>query len=122
MPEPLIIHWDGRNLPPELARLASGRYIATPDDDLQDEPSQPFTALDNLQLGDSSAPAAVLIQLAQLAPIEEALTRAGIAYQVRGRRFYDRPEVRDAIGSLRRKPPTETGLQLGQQLSELFLQ
>ena len=36
---------------------------------------------------------------AQLAPIEEALTRAGVAYQVRGVRFYDRPEVAAAIAS-----------------------
>ena len=38
---------------------------------------------------------------AQLAPIEEALTRAGIAYQVRGVRFYDRPEVKAAIAAIR---------------------
>ena len=41
---------------------------------------------------------------AQLAPIEEALTRAGIAYVVRGLRFYDRPEVRGAVTALRRQP------------------
>ena len=38
---------------------------------------------------------------AQLAPIEEALTRAGIAYQVRGVRFYDRPEVKAALAAIR---------------------
>jgi DNA helicase-2/ATP-dependent DNA helicase PcrA len=48
---------------------------------------------------------AVLVRInAQLAPIEEALTRAGIAYQVRGVAFYDRPEVRGAVASLRRRP------------------
>ena len=44
---------------------------------------------------------------AQLASIEEALTRAGIAYQVRGVRFYDRPEVRGAVEALRRRPRLE---------------
>jgi DNA helicase-2/ATP-dependent DNA helicase PcrA len=67
------------------------------------------------RLGDGVAAAeiAVLVRTnAQLAQIEETLTRAGIAYQVRGMRFYDRPEVRAAIDSLRRRPPTETGFQL----------
>ena len=57
------------------------------------------------RLGEGIAPAeiAVLVRMnAQLAPIEEALTRAGVAYQVRGLRFYDRPEVRAALASLRR--------------------
>jgi DNA helicase-2/ATP-dependent DNA helicase PcrA len=61
------------------------------------------------RLRDGVAPAevAVLIRMnAQLAPIEETLTRAGIAYQVRGLRFYDRPEVKAAMVSLRRRPMT----------------
>ncbi|HET9613918.1 MAG TPA: ATP-dependent DNA helicase UvrD2, partial [Candidatus Limnocylindrales bacterium] len=46
---------------------------------------------------------AVLVRMnAQLEPVEAALTRAGIAYQVRGIRFYDRPEIKAAIASLRR--------------------
>jgi DNA helicase-2/ATP-dependent DNA helicase PcrA len=46
---------------------------------------------------------AVLVRMnAQLEPIEAALTTAGIAYQIRGVRFYDRPEVRGAISGLRR--------------------
>jgi DNA helicase-2/ATP-dependent DNA helicase PcrA len=46
---------------------------------------------------------AVLVRMnAQLEPIEAALTRAGVAYQVRGVRFYDRPEIRAAIASIRR--------------------
>lgn len=56
-------------------------------------------------VADGTAPAeiAVLVRMnAQLAPIEEALTRAAIAYQVRGIRFYDRPDVRGAIDLLRR--------------------
>ena len=60
------------------------------------------------RLRDGTVPSevAVLVRMnAQLAPIEEALTRAGIAYQVRGVRFYDRPEVKGALASLRRRPP-----------------
>jgi DNA helicase-2/ATP-dependent DNA helicase PcrA len=56
---------------------------------------------------------AVLVRLnGQLPPIEEALTRAGIAYQVRGLRFYDRPEVRAALVALRRPPIEERGIRL----------
>ena len=57
------------------------------------------------RLGEGIAPVeiAVLVRMnAQLAPIEEALTRAGVAYQVRGLRFYARPEVRAAMASLKR--------------------
>jgi DNA helicase-2/ATP-dependent DNA helicase PcrA len=67
------------------------------------------------RLGEGVAPAdvAVLVRMnAQLAPIEEALTRAGVAYQVRGMRFYDRPEVRSAVASLRRPPIDATGAAL----------
>jgi len=56
---------------------------------------------------------AVLVRMnAQLEPIEAALTRAGIAYQVRGIRFYDRPEIKAAIASLRRPGLEATGLAL----------
>jgi DNA helicase-2/ATP-dependent DNA helicase PcrA len=49
-----------------------------------------------------AAEVAILVRMnAQLAPIEEALTRAGIAYQVRGLRFYDRPEVKAALTTIR---------------------
>jgi DNA helicase-2/ATP-dependent DNA helicase PcrA len=56
-------------------------------------------------VADGVAPSeiAILVRMnAQLEPIEAGLTRAGIAYQVRGVRFYDRPEVKAAIASLRR--------------------
>ncbi len=53
--------------------------------------------------GTAPAEIAVLVRMnAQLAPIEAALTRAGIPYQVRGLAFYQRPEVRAALTSLRR--------------------
>jgi DNA helicase-2/ATP-dependent DNA helicase PcrA len=46
---------------------------------------------------------AVLIRLnAQTAPIEAALTRAGIPYRVRGQRFFERREVKAAIEAIRR--------------------
>ena len=46
---------------------------------------------------------AVLVRInAQLAPIEAALTTAGIAYVVRGGRFYERPDVRAAIRAIER--------------------
>ncbi len=61
-----------------------------------------------LQEGIAPAEIAVLVRMnAQLAAIEDALTRAGIAYQVRGLRFYDRPEVRGAMEALRRRPRLE---------------
>ena len=54
---------------------------------------------------DGIAPAeiAVLVRMnAQIEPIEAAMTKAGLPYQVRGVRFYDRPEVKGAIASIRR--------------------
>lgn len=56
---------------------------------------------------------AVLVRMhAQLPPIEAALTRAAIPYQVRGLRFYDRPDVRGAIDLVRRADLTATGTAL----------
>jgi DNA helicase-2/ATP-dependent DNA helicase PcrA len=58
---------------------------------------------DRIAAGTAPAEIAVLVRMnAQLAPVEERLTRAAIAYQVRGARFYDRPEVRSALVALRR--------------------
>ena len=60
--------------------------------------------------GVAASETAVLVRMnAQLAPIEEAFTRAGIGYQVRGRRFYDRADVRAAIDEIRRVPPERAG-------------
>ena len=74
------------------------------------------------RLGEGIAPSeiAVLVRMnAQLAPIEEALTRAGVAYVVRGLRFYDRPEVRGAVESLRRRPAIDaTGVRLTNAIKE----
>jgi DNA helicase-2/ATP-dependent DNA helicase PcrA len=56
-----------------------------------------------LAAGTAPAEIAVLVRTnAQLAPIEAALTRAGIGYRVRGLGFYRRPDVRAAIELIRR--------------------
>jgi ATP-dependent DNA helicase UvrD/PcrA len=53
--------------------------------------------------GVAAAEIAVLTRMnAQLEPIEDALTRAGIAYALRGQAFYERAEVRAAMAGLRR--------------------
>ncbi len=53
--------------------------------------------------GTAASEIAVLLRMnAQLAPIEAGLTRADIPYQVRGIRFFDRPEVKGAIDLVRR--------------------
>lgn len=53
---------------------------------------------------------AVLVRLnAQLPPIEDALRAADIPFRVRGQRFFERPEIREAVQLLRRRPPDATG-------------
>jgi DNA helicase-2/ATP-dependent DNA helicase PcrA len=64
---------------------------------------------------------AVLVRTnSQLPPIEEALTRAGIEYTVRGQRFYQRPEVRDARQVLRGAKLSETGPAMVDAVRGLF--
>jgi len=71
--------------------------------------------------GTPTAEIAVLVRInAQLAPIEAELTRAGIAYQVRGIRFFDRPDVRGAIDLVRRAGMTTTGLALRGEIRTLW--
>jgi len=55
-----------------------------------------------------------------LPPIEEALTRAAIEYTVRGQRFYQRREVRDARRLIGAANLTETGAALQVALRALF--
>ena len=56
---------------------------------------------------------AVLVRInAQLPPIEDALTRASIEYSVRGQRFYQRGEVREARQLLGRAHLEQTGAAL----------
>jgi len=58
---------------------------------------------DLVRAGIAPGEIAVLVRMnAQIEPVEAALTRVGIAFQVRGVRFYDRTEVKSAIASLRR--------------------
>ncbi len=66
-------------------------------------------------IADGTPPAeiAVLVRMnAQIPPIESALTRAGIGFRVRGRRFFERPEVRDALRLLGRLPASSAGREL----------
>ncbi|MEJ7752913.1 MAG: ATP-dependent DNA helicase UvrD2 [Candidatus Limnocylindrales bacterium] len=68
------------------------------------------------ELVDGGVPAreiAVLVRLnAQIAPIEAAFTRAGLPYQVRGQRFFERRDVRSAVEALRRVPSELVGEEL----------
>jgi DNA helicase-2/ATP-dependent DNA helicase PcrA len=60
--------------------------------------------------GTPPAEVAILVRMnAQIPPIEAALTKAGIAFRVRGQRFFARPEVRDAMRILRRVPAKARG-------------
>ena len=82
-----------------------------------------LTAWIRERLGEGIAPSeiAVLVRMnAQLAPIEAALTRAGIAYQVRGVRFFDRVDVRAAIDIVRRAEIDATGSGLAAAVRALW--
>ncbi len=71
--------------------------------------------------GVKPAEVAVLVRMnAQLAPIEAELTRAAIAYQVRGVRFFDRADVRGAIDLVRRAGLATTGTTLAGQIRGLW--
>ena len=90
--------------PPTITKFASAEA----------ELDETVAAMRGLMAG-GVAPAeiAVLVRMnAQIEPVEAAMTEAGIAYQVRGVRFYDRPEVKAAVSSLRRPGFAETGLAL----------
>ncbi|HEY3163901.1 MAG TPA: ATP-dependent DNA helicase UvrD2 [Candidatus Limnocylindrales bacterium] len=64
---------------------------------------------------------AILVRMnAQLAPLEEAMTRAGIAYQVRGVRFYERPEVVAALSTIRGLKGDATGRALAAAIRAAF--
>ncbi len=66
-------------------------------------------------VADGTPPAeiAVLVRVnAQVPPLEAALTKAGIAFRVRGQRFFERPEVREALRLLRRLPATARGAEV----------
>jgi DNA helicase-2/ATP-dependent DNA helicase PcrA len=77
-------------------------------------------------VGDAGVPLteiAVLVRInAQLPPIEEALTRAGVPFTVRGQRFFDRRQIRDARQLLRRARPDATGAALVDAVERLFVE
>ncbi len=63
-------------------------------------------------IGDGTPPAeiAILVRMnAQVPPLEAGLTKAGIAFRVRGQRFFERPDVRAAVRLLRRLPADARG-------------
>jgi DNA helicase-2/ATP-dependent DNA helicase PcrA len=64
---------------------------------------------------------AVLVRVnAQIPPLEDALRRAQVPYRVRGLRFFERTEVRNAIDLLRRQRPGRAGRTLGHGIRELW--
>jgi DNA helicase II / ATP-dependent DNA helicase PcrA len=71
--------------------------------------------------GIDAAEIAILVRMnAQLAPLEEALTRAGIAYVVRGIRFYERREIVAAVAALRRARIESNGPMLAEAIRDLL--
>ena len=64
---------------------------------------------------------AILVRMnAQLAPLEEALTRAGISYQVRGIRFFERREIVAAVAALKRARIEAVGRALAEAIRGLL--
>jgi len=75
-----------------------------------------------ISAGTAPSDIAVLVRInAQLPPIEEALTRASVPYSVRGQRFYQRAEVREARLLLRRAEMAATGSALVDAVRALFV-
>jgi DNA helicase-2/ATP-dependent DNA helicase PcrA len=67
----------------------------------------------------SASEVAILVRInAQIPPIEAALTKARIPFRVRGQRFFERPEVREALRLLKRLPDSATGPMLAHLLDE----
>jgi DNA helicase-2/ATP-dependent DNA helicase PcrA len=63
--------------------------------------------------GTPAAEIAILVRTnAQIPPLEAALTKARIPFRVRGQRFFERTEIRDAIRLLRRLPDDLIGSRL----------
>src|SRR6476661_9144767 len=63
--------------------------------------------------GTPAAEIAILVRTnAQIPPLEAALTKARIPFRVRGQRFFERTEIREAIRLLRRLPDDLIGSRL----------
>ena len=74
-----------------------------------------------LRAGIEPGEIAVLVRInAQLPDLEQALTRAGIAFRVRGQRFFERREVREARQLLRRARLPSIGPALVDAVRSLF--
>jgi DNA helicase-2/ATP-dependent DNA helicase PcrA len=76
-------------------------------------------------IGASTEPGeiAILVRInAQLPEIEQALTRAGIPFVVRGQRFFERQEVREARRILGKASIDETGTALAKAVRALFVE
>lgn len=90
-----------------------------------DDEAERRAVVDNIraQLREGTEPGqiAVLVRInAQLPDLEQALTRAGIAFRVRGQRFFERREVREARQLLRRSRLSATGSALTDAVRALF--
>jgi DNA helicase-2/ATP-dependent DNA helicase PcrA len=73
--------------------------------------------------GVAPAEAAILVRMnAQLPAIEDALTRAGIPFTVRGQRFFERREVREARILLKRSEMTQSGHALAEAVERLLVE
>jgi len=63
--------------------------------------------------GIAAAEIAILVRInAQIPVIEAALTKARIPFRVRGQRFFERPEIREALRLVKRLPDEAVGSQL----------
>jgi len=98
-----------------------GQLPPGPDPDFaehDDEPAEAAAVAAKIRrmIADGTPPAeiAVLFRInAQSESYEQALTEAGVPYQVRGgERFFTRAEVRRAMGALRTAPPMPEGVDL----------
>jgi DNA helicase-2/ATP-dependent DNA helicase PcrA len=73
--------------------------------------------------GIAATETAVLVRMnAQLPAIEDALTRAGIGFTVRGGRFFDRREIREALRLLGKVRPAEEGAALVAAVERVFVE
>jgi DNA helicase-2/ATP-dependent DNA helicase PcrA len=71
-----------------------------------------------LEAGTPGSEIAILVRMnAQIPPIEAALTRARIPFQLRGQAFFARSEIREAIRLVRRLPRSLRGEQLHDALT-----
>ncbi|MEO8468299.1 MAG: ATP-dependent DNA helicase UvrD2 [Chloroflexota bacterium] len=69
-----------------------------------------------------AAEIAILVRInAQIPPIEAALTKARIPFRVRGQRFFERQEVRDALRLLKKIPETAIGPMLAHLVEERLI-